>query len=475
VPGSLVLVGAGDIAQCGSPGAEATARLLDQIDGTVFTAGDNAYPNGSNRDFTNCYEPTWGRHRERTFPTAGNHDYETSGADPYFSYFGEMAGTAGQGYYVYFVGPWRIIALNSEVGVRAGSFQYLWLRNELMRNAVPCTAAIWHRPLFTSGPNRDNPDMRDIFRLLHDFRAEIVINGHDHMYERFAPQDADGGLDPVRGQFTGHAFEQQHGCAGLLQSHGVGAHLPRLGFLTALNLVTTEDIHRLRRQPQVRAYRHAALGQLANRLGQPGRAFQFDHMGTGLHQCGAVVQGLFEGGVGHKGQVGEDQCAPVAAFDAGGVVGHIAHADRQGAVMALQNHTQGVAHQQYINPGLAGGLGEGGVIAGQHGDFLAALLEAVQGGQGYIRHENCPHSGIQSAVALPQVGLHWPRIAPVRGNGTPIVLMGRLEVNCRCYRPVTGVTANKTCCARLCAMKSRFNATRLCAPDLRRGRRRAVR
>jgi hypothetical protein len=204
VPGSLVLVGAGDIAQCGSPGAEATARLLDQIDGTVFTAGDNAYPNGSNRDFTNCYEPTWGRHRERTFPTAGNHDYETSGADPYFSYFGEMAGTAGQGYYVYFVGPWRIIALNSEVGVRAGSFQYLWLRNELMRNAVPCTAAIWHRPLFTSGPNRDNPDMRDIFRLLHDFRAEIVINGHDHMYERFAPQDADGGLDPVRGirQFT---------------------------------------------------------------------------------------------------------------------------------------------------------------------------------------------------------------------------------------------------------------------------------
>lgn len=196
--GGAVLVGAGDIGVCGSPGPEATARLLDAIDGVVFTAGDNAYYSGSARDFTECYNPTWGRHRERTKPTAGNHDYETPGASGFFDYFEEQLGPRNPGYYVYRVGSWRVIGLNSEIAVGTSSPQYQWLKGELSHN-VPCTLAIWHRPLFTSGPNRDNPDMADIFRLLYDANAEVVINGHDHLYERFGPQDANGRADAARG------------------------------------------------------------------------------------------------------------------------------------------------------------------------------------------------------------------------------------------------------------------------------------
>jgi len=193
-------VGAGDIALCGSPGAEATARLLDRIAGDVFTAGDNAYPDGSPNDFKDCYEPTWGRHKNRTHSTPGNHDYHQPNATAYFNYFPGSAGPDGLGYYSYNVGSWTVFALNSEINARIGSTQYQWLRGELTATASsPCTVAIWHRPLFTSGPNLDNPQMRDVFRLLYDFKADIVINGHDHFYERFAPQDADGRADAARG------------------------------------------------------------------------------------------------------------------------------------------------------------------------------------------------------------------------------------------------------------------------------------
>lgn len=197
LPGTYVLVGAGDIALCGG-GSEATARLLDAIEGIVFTAGDNAYPSGTPKDFADCYAPTWGRHRDRTKPTAGNHDYETAGASGFFDYFEEQLPADRLGYYKYQYGPWRIIALNSEVGVGTSSNQYRWLKDELSTN-VGCTLAIWHRPLFTSGPNLENVDMRDIFRLLYDSNADVVINGHDHLYERFAPQDANGRADSARG------------------------------------------------------------------------------------------------------------------------------------------------------------------------------------------------------------------------------------------------------------------------------------
>jgi 3',5'-cyclic AMP phosphodiesterase CpdA len=201
-----VLVGAGDIARCGQEriNADLTARLLDRIAGTVFTAGDNAYPSGRRGDFQNCYEPNWGRHKARTRPVPGNHDYETAGAADYYEYFGENAGPAGLGYYAYDVGAWRILAINSEISSAEGSAQLQWIRTQLQTNTRACTAAIWHRPLFTSGPNGDNRDMFDLWRLLYAFGVDVIINGHDHLYERFAKQDPDGRRDDVRGirQFT---------------------------------------------------------------------------------------------------------------------------------------------------------------------------------------------------------------------------------------------------------------------------------
>jgi acid phosphatase type 7 len=195
---SGVLVGAGDIGFCGTPGAEATARLLDQLPGAVFTAGDNAYVTGTRAEFQNCYAPSWGRHLSRTRPVAGNHEYG-SGAGGYFEYFGASAGPSGVGYYRYTVGPWSVIALNSETQSGPGSEQMLWLRNELSSRRALCTAVIWHRPLFSSGRHGDNPDMRDVWRTLYEYDVDVVINGHDHSYERFAPQDPDGRFDPVRG------------------------------------------------------------------------------------------------------------------------------------------------------------------------------------------------------------------------------------------------------------------------------------
>jgi acid phosphatase type 7 len=197
-----VLIGAGDIGLCSgnstsTSGAEATAKLLDRLPGTVFTAGDNAYMSASMDEFQNCYHPTWGRHKSRTRPVPGNHEYSSSPA-PYFNYFGDAAGP-GTGYYSYSVGSWRIITLNSEVPSLNGSPQMDWLKSELTSKKSTCTAVIWHRPLFSSGRNGDNPDMRDVWRTLYDNNVDVVINGHDHTYERFAPQDPDGKADPARG------------------------------------------------------------------------------------------------------------------------------------------------------------------------------------------------------------------------------------------------------------------------------------
>ncbi len=137
----------------------------------------------------------------------------------------------------------------------------------------------------------------------------------------------------------------------------------------------------------MRADRDAALGQQADRIGQPQRPFNLDHVRAGLHQQGAVDHGLLGGGVGHERQVGEDQGIAVTAFDGGHVISHFCGGDRQGAVVALQNHAEGVAHQQHFDAGLVAGVGEGRVVAGQHGDFFTFLLQTLQGGQGDGWHE----------------------------------------------------------------------------------------
>ena len=192
----VTLVGAGDIAVCGAPSTEATARLLDGLPGAIFTAGDNAYPNGAAEYFATCYEPTWGRHRARTYPAPGNHEYEVAAAAPYFAYFGAAAGPAGLGYYSYDLGAWHILSLNSSVAANPGSSQYEWVRNDLAANPRACTMAYWHHPLFSSGLHGNQGMMRELWRLLDQAGVDLVVVGHDHGYERFAPQDADGRLDP---------------------------------------------------------------------------------------------------------------------------------------------------------------------------------------------------------------------------------------------------------------------------------------
>jgi acid phosphatase type 7 len=193
-----VLVGAGDIADCNRTQDEATARLLDNIAGTVFTAGDNTYPNGTTAELNTCYHPAWGRHKWRTRPSPGNHDYKTLGADPYYTYFGANAGPAARGYYSYDLGPWHIISLNSNVAAGAGSAQEQWLRADLAATSAACVLAYWHHALFSSGSRHGNdPRTQALFQALYDYGADVVITAHDHHYERFASQNPNGQADPT--------------------------------------------------------------------------------------------------------------------------------------------------------------------------------------------------------------------------------------------------------------------------------------
>jgi hypothetical protein len=204
LPDTTVLVGAGDIAGCGSEQDLETALLLDNIAGTVFTLGDNVYPDGTADQYSDCYDPTWGRHRARTRPAVGNHDYHTPGASGYFNYFGAAAGEVGQGYYSYDVGDWHIIVLNSDCsevgGCNSDSAQGQWLQADLAANPTVCTLAYWHSPRFSSSSvHGSNTRYQDFWQLLYDAGADVVLNGHDHAYERFAPQDPGGTADPGRG------------------------------------------------------------------------------------------------------------------------------------------------------------------------------------------------------------------------------------------------------------------------------------
>jgi hypothetical protein len=197
---SAVLVGAGDIADCGSGGDEATAKLLDDVSGTVFTVGDNAYPSGTASEFSDCYDPSWGRHKARTYPSVGNSEYATANASGYFDYFGARAGAPAKGYYSYERGSWHVVVLNSncsEVSCAAGSRQERWLKADLAAHPNTCTLAYWHHPLFSSGGN--TREVARFWEVLYAADTEIVVNGHVHAYERFAPQRPDGTIDRDEG------------------------------------------------------------------------------------------------------------------------------------------------------------------------------------------------------------------------------------------------------------------------------------
>jgi len=199
-----VLIGAGDIADCSDlAGAEATAKLLEANPGTVMALGDLAYPNGTPDDFK-CYHKTWGRVKDRTRPAVGNHEFHSTGASYYFQYFGSAAGDPKTGYYSYDLGAWHIVVLNSECqqvgGCEAGSSQEKWLRADLAAHPVGCTLAYFHKPRFSSGLNHGNdPEVGAFWQALYDYNAELILNGHDHDYERFGPQDPGGNADPKRG------------------------------------------------------------------------------------------------------------------------------------------------------------------------------------------------------------------------------------------------------------------------------------
>lgn len=193
----VVLVGAGDIASCDQDGDERTARLLDDIPGTVFVAGDNVYPDGSLAVYQNCYDPSWGRHKVRTRPVPGNHEYETPAAQGYFDYFGEVAGDRSTGYYSYDLGAWHVLALNTQFTGKEGSPQADWVRHDLEAHPRPCILAIWHVPVF--GPDSASVRMQYVYKLLYDAGAELIVNGHEHSYQRWAPQTDVGVADPERG------------------------------------------------------------------------------------------------------------------------------------------------------------------------------------------------------------------------------------------------------------------------------------
>lgn len=202
---TATVIAAGDIGMCGRPAVAQVANLVASLaGGELILAGDIAYFQGTAEQFRDCFNPSWGQFRSRWHPVPGNHEYESPGARPYFAYFGDAAGPAGRGYYSFTAGDWLVLMLDSNIPATVGSPQYEFARAELQGQRTPCTMAVWHHPVFTSGPGGPSRAMRDMWALLETSRAEVIVNGHDHLYERFARQRSDGTEDAANGirQFT---------------------------------------------------------------------------------------------------------------------------------------------------------------------------------------------------------------------------------------------------------------------------------
>ncbi len=191
-----VLLAAGDIAGCTSSGDEATAAILDREPGVVAVLGDTAYPDGTVENFSQCYEPSWGRHRARTRPAVGNHEYRQPGAWPYFAYFGTAAGNPNEGWYSYDLGAWHVVVLNSNCGFvggcAPGSPQDAWLRADLAANPAGCTLAYFHHARFSSGRSPQVEGVEPLWAALFENGVDLVLSGHDHIYERHVPQTPAG-------------------------------------------------------------------------------------------------------------------------------------------------------------------------------------------------------------------------------------------------------------------------------------------
>jgi hypothetical protein len=200
-----VILAAGDIGDCIRTTDDSTAKLLESMPGVVVPLGDNAYVNGTLDEYNACYAPSWGRHKARTRPIAGNHDYNTANAAGYFAYFGAAAGNPATGYYSFTLGTWFVIVLNTgtdrPVDYAVGSPQEQWLRNELATHSQQCVLAMWHHPRFSTTNGRDpiRPEVGPIWDALYQYGVDLVLNGHDHNYQRYAPQKPDGTADAAFG------------------------------------------------------------------------------------------------------------------------------------------------------------------------------------------------------------------------------------------------------------------------------------
>ncbi|HZW11709.1 MAG TPA: metallophosphoesterase [Noviherbaspirillum sp.] len=205
----VTVYAAGDIANCrklrpeDSNAAKTAALVADRLakdaEAAVLTLGDHTYPVGLLSEFTNCYDPTWGQFKARTYPTPGNHEYYTPHAVGYFSYFGDAAGPGRSGHYSFNLGKWHIVSLNSYLKPEQHAAQLEWLKSDLARNQTRCTLAFWHHPRYSSGGHGNNPQIDDAWQVLYAAGAELLLSSHDHNYERFAPQDGSGRLDEKRG------------------------------------------------------------------------------------------------------------------------------------------------------------------------------------------------------------------------------------------------------------------------------------
>ncbi len=206
---TFTLVGAGDIATCKHiQSAEATAKLIEAIPGTVFAAGDLAYEKGSSEEFKDCYDPAWGPFKDRTKPALGNHEYGNHNATGYFQYWGPQAGPEGKGYYSYDLGDWHIVVLNTNCNIKTmggcdkDSPQETWLREDLAKHPNACILAYGHHALFSSGVYKEHalhPRLRPFWEDLYAAHGDLILAGHEHSYERFAPQDPNGNPDPAHG------------------------------------------------------------------------------------------------------------------------------------------------------------------------------------------------------------------------------------------------------------------------------------
>jgi hypothetical protein len=202
-----VLWAAGDIAACDHQGDFLTADLINTVpEATVVTLGDNAYENGSAADYANCYAPSWGQFKGRTRPTLGNHEYHAGNATASFNYFGDAAwgNSRPNGYYSFDLGEWHIIVLNDNppyVPIGGASTQMNWLKADLSANTKECILALWHQPLFYSEyPGRPPgyaAGRKPLWSRLYAAQADLILNGHRHVYERYGLQDPDGHATPL--------------------------------------------------------------------------------------------------------------------------------------------------------------------------------------------------------------------------------------------------------------------------------------